>query len=327
LYNDSGKINVSLASAFENARLKLLADSKTLQSLFNLRAHIADAALRMKKKNHPAENNSWNAMLDTLISAAEKSIDMGNLKPIQENSKVDTSIVIGEDFIIPESPEVKTFAEAVYNIAFQTADTAAMLFSDDKIIPNESINFFHIDKNIIRAALDGIFSVGIESEHEKKINIVLYKYVRDFIFYNSDAKLKDEITGFILRSSIMEKWKDTECYAFDAKGTELPLFETRELSENLYVFFYKGIIAKIILREAAHELCSGLTSNDELMVKSNSEIKNIKLTRECFKKDDERSISAAEIIKATSSFCDAKKSSQFGLNFLRIPEQVICEVK
>lgn len=330
--------DVSHAAAFENARLKLLADSNALRLLFSLRAQIADRA--MGKSSSTTGGAHWSGVLASLLNAAGKELTVDKTKMDLPNSAVSTAAFFGGDQKIPlndmlrvrevcraafrsvEAARLLSLAETAYHIAFQTDAVAETLFPDKGMVPRESIRFFHIDKTVVSSALDGMFSVGVASKYEEIINNILYEHVSDSIFDKNHGRLKGGFTGFVIHSSLLENWKDAAVSAFASGGAELHLFEMRELGGALRMYIFNGAAEKVVLREPPHVLCSGLTSDKRLMVKSNGkDTKPVEMTKNCFRQDG-RTLS----VEGVCNLSKAATAAQFGLDFLRTPEHIEIKV-
>lgn len=308
--------DVSLSSAFENARLAAIADTALLQSLFAVRSKIAktaDAADSFSARAYDGKN-----LFDTVLSGFSTAIGLSDIKSINDPLKpasYDNSVYVSSNYLIEESQELDTLISRTYETVLQQTMPEQFLFPVLSPAPDESIRFFYIDKNVISAALDGIFSIGVESKRQTEINDFLYKYVSDRIW---DRLPGGDMTGFVLNSSLLEIWKNTEVYAFDANGNEIDTFSVRKSGETKRVYIYKGEIKNIILREPPHTLSNSLDEDGNLMVKDPSgNVYLKKVTADCFRQDG-RTLNMLRLAELAGSDSPA----ELALDLLKTPEQV-----
>lgn len=104
----------------------------------------------------------------------------------------------------------------------------------DEILPNESIRFFHIDRNWLDALVDGAMSVARMGSREVEFDKERYEALMDDLhIFERDRRsyanylLTEEVgddlefpsggtmTGFLFRSSVVRDWPGIEISAFD----------------------------------------------------------------------------------------------------------------
>jgi len=121
----------------------------------------------------------------------------------------------------------------------------------DEILPNESIRFFHIDRNWLDALVDGAMSVArmgsreVEFDKERYEALMddLHVFERDRRSYANDLLTEEvgddlefpsggTLTGFLFRSSVVRDWPGIEISAFDYLLSDSDIPPNPYISEN-----------------------------------------------------------------------------------------------
>ncbi|MCI8210504.1 hypothetical protein AUC61_13265 [Pseudomonas sp. S25] len=140
------------------------------------------------------------------------------------------------------------------------------LIPEPAMVPQESLRCFRVDRNWLRALLDGALSLGGDDPaREKSLRTVLienalqevYKIRRSLIDEStgedgSDTST-DVISGFILRSRVVSAWPGIEVKGFSsADSTEsLPLLRAENLTPDLLLCLFDGQMRRVDLIEPA----------------------------------------------------------------------------
>ena len=138
----------------------------------------------------------------------------------------------------------------------------------EEMLPNESIRFFHIDRNWLDALVDGAISVGRIGSEESKYDAEKYSTLTDelngaerehrmfsnllFESHGNSDNLKIDggaMSGFLLRSSVVRDFPGIEISAFDCKGENfdwekkhrIPTIRQQKLSEGIMLCIFNGV--------------------------------------------------------------------------------------
>lgn len=129
------------------------------------------------------------------------------------------------------------------------------LVPDVRMLPRESIRFFHLDPNWIAALIDGAFNIGdILKEDDLRRAAV------------KNAALTDttpEYSGFLLRSRLLRTWPGMEARVFGAGETLLDIVRYERLSEDTVLCIVSGKLATLELREPPEALHFGVRDPDQ----------------------------------------------------------------
>ncbi|RHR31964.1 hypothetical protein DWX43_04765 [Clostridium sp. AF19-22AC] len=163
----------------------------------------------------------------------------------------------------------------------------AYLVPDERMLPLESIRFFHLDLVWIQALIDGAMSVGRNTGREQDIDklcgINRQKGMKASLRYPRMSRMnrrhwreeeirqgfqsKDEVnvyTGFLLRSELVRFWNGIEVSGV-CGGNELPCLRMERLGDNVLLGIYEGKIDEVIFTEPAEELHFGTREENHLI--------------------------------------------------------------
>jgi len=113
------------------------------------------------------------------------------------------------------------------------------LVPDERMLPRESIRFFHLDHFWIDCLLDGAFSIGrvAQSEADREAS---------FAEDPSDAP-PETVTGFLLRSDVVSGWPGLLVDGFDANGAALETVRMERLAASVLICLFAGDLAGVAL--------------------------------------------------------------------------------
>lgn len=153
------------------------------------------------------------------------------------------------------------------------------LVPDARLLPDESIRFFYVDRNWTDRVVDGAVAVGKvgtrelahHAAHAKAIRAALdggEQIVRDAQRRRvGDWKTErpaaeaHTITGFLLRSALVSGWPHLEARAF-AAGHRLPLARFERLSGGVMIALFFGVPDRVELEEPHNGVQFGVTIAD-----------------------------------------------------------------
>lgn len=172
------------------------------------------------------------------------------------------------------------------------------LVPEERMLPPESIKFFHLDMNWVNALLDGAYSIGryatgleTQSVHNRVEGALstgvatganmAARNIRPDIFKAApvdNAASFEVVTGFLLRSQVVKGWKSLQANAYDKNnypelpdwnGSSLPMLRFEHLSEEVLIGIFEGEIYRLDLHEPSEGVHFGfdLASSDLLSKK------------------------------------------------------------
>jgi hypothetical protein len=149
------------------------------------------------------------------------------------------------------------------------------LVPDTRLLPPESIRFFHVDRNWLDRLVDGALSVGVHGTHDDAFN----ESAHEAIYSQVDARQitlrpslrgKPEeangtpggpITGLLMRSMIVSTWPGMEVRPTRG-GTALPILRMDFLSPDVLLCLFDGIPDRVEMIEPGEGLHFGVESAD-----------------------------------------------------------------
>jgi hypothetical protein len=127
------------------------------------------------------------------------------------------------------------------------------LVPDEAMLPPESIRLFHIDNNWINALIEGACSIGRSSSADLHLDAVLV----DKLY--AAANPPKVVTGFLLRSAVVDGWPGLEVTAYDVDKKQLAsVVRMDKLAPSLLLFMVEGAIAYMDIHEPAEGLHFGV---------------------------------------------------------------------
>ncbi|MCK5125641.1 MAG: hypothetical protein KAR42_05255 [candidate division Zixibacteria bacterium] len=182
--------------------------------------------------------------------------------PIQPTSN------INKDHPVPEIV-TKWLAKLhlLYGVPFE------YLVPDVRMLPMDSIKFFHVDENWMNNLIDGALSVGRinqhDLQHDQGMQNALHREsgkemrnIRKRLLKQAETnEAAPEVrAGFILRSEIVEGWPGLEvkAYAMDDEKNMLTLLRMERLAKDVMICIFDGEFKRVELRQPAEAMHFGL---------------------------------------------------------------------
>ncbi len=206
-YVDSGMFEVSYAAAWELGRMLSLQDKSFSTALYK-----------------------WKRQHAQLVQAAERRLS--HLPKHQ--SIIETARAFSLPSIISDWFEKTSLLEGVpFNY----------LVPDEKMLPQESLRFFKLDRFWVECLLDGAFSIGRVSKSQ--MNKDRKHHAEDEEDYpEQPAGLPfDQISGFILRSEMVSGWPGLLIDAMEDHLLELPDSFQNDLNKNKLSLHFRKAFA------------------------------------------------------------------------------------
>src|SRR5215469_1616953 len=158
------------------------------------------------------------------------------------------------------------------------------LVSDPDLLPAESLRFFYLDSGWIAALMDGALSVGRSTQSQLYLDKAMagnfladiastqiecsMKSTKDEDIKDIDvpdakgANILGHITGFLLRSRLVEAWRGIEITGMrlDAKGSEepAPILRLQRITRDTLLAIYNGHIRAVRIIQPPQALHFGV---------------------------------------------------------------------
>lgn len=228
----------------------------------------------------------------------------------------------------------------LHNIPFNN------LVADEKLLPNESLRLFYLDKNWTNALLDGALSIGIHSERD----VLLQAAMNDIIRQETNKKLANiknnlqgnstetsepqtvrlgTISGMLIRSSIVANYKGLEIAAFDNNDkweTVNPL-RIERLASNILLVVFDSVPGLIEIKAPSENRILAIVNNEIPLRQLDNEIG--KITQNRFKMDDSHfrntekrvlNVTALQQAMAKQLGKTQLSPSEFGIQLMQSPK-------
>ncbi|GLZ37938.1 hypothetical protein [Actinokineospora sp. NBRC 105648] len=131
------------------------------------------------------------------------------------------------------------------------------LVPDERLLPPESVRFFHVDTGWIDAAVDGALSVGVGHALDADLN-GLARELRDIPQFAS---------GVVVRSELVSGWPEMVTTAFSGNRESRPLRQ-HALGEDLLILLYGDVVDRFALAEPPQGLHFGLSFDNTTELRS-----------------------------------------------------------
>ncbi|WP_094603729.1 hypothetical protein SPSIL_041290 [Sporomusa silvacetica DSM 10669] len=148
------------------------------------------------------------------------------------------------------------------------------LVPDNRMLPLEAMRFFQVDSNWAFYLQDGALSIGRNTSaataHDQawsqfvctQVGRERVKVRRILKLQSSlqNENLSQNISGFLLRSAIVEGWSGLEVQGFastEESQTPLPILRLERVADNVLLCLFAGIVECVELKEPAEELHFG----------------------------------------------------------------------
>lgn len=135
-----------------------------------------------------------------------------------------------------------------------------------KLLPRESIRFFYIDENWLKAGYDGAVSLGMDCSRQAHFNRMMEELMRvsveeEMLQYRASlygeehvGKRTESMSGFLIHSSLVDGWPTLEITARDKEGQALALLRMERLSPFVMLGIFDGIAVEIACMEPKETL-------------------------------------------------------------------------
>jgi hypothetical protein len=285
-----GMMDVSYAAAFQLGRLLALQDRYFATALYAYRKlvrsrvnHVlslkrAQSALNVGGKAHDQENDLMSAYLESLdpkkptekkwAAATEYKLDNRDANANGNSPPDSTVLKLTSDFDLTIPANVTQWLARLillYRVPFTN------LVADERMLPPDSMAFFYLDPGWLTSFLQGACSVGRSSAEDElvdqnlrnnflKLALEGVKDVRGGTSVEKDVKVRTEappdwqqLTGFLMRSPIVEGWQGLEMRAWEDSGEGathlLAAYRIDRLAPDIMLCIFKGKVQRIEIKQ------------------------------------------------------------------------------
>lgn len=151
------------------------------------------------------------------------------------------------------------------------------LIPDARMLPLESIRFFHVDENWIASLLDGALSVGIQSSRDALFARALRGTLHDEVFarmrrVHDPAATPDpplHMAGFVLRSAVVAGWPGMQVKAWSAADPQMPMTPLRldRVSSSTLLAIFPDVPVRIAFDEPYEGLVFGFDPSEGILLR------------------------------------------------------------
>lgn len=194
-----------------------------------------------------------------------------------------------------ETAELKPYLESfLAHLRLLVGVPFEYLVPDSRLLPDESIRFFYLDRSWTDRLVDGVISVGKIGSREQAHHQAHATQVDTALDHaewqvrsrqrglgdavpDSDVDPGVVITGFLLRSAVVSGWPQLEARAFDRvlpespseqdmEAARLQLLRLERLSPAVLVALFAGVPKLVWLEEPHHGVQFGVKHEDSRIV-------------------------------------------------------------
>ncbi|MFJ6656908.1 hypothetical protein ACIQNG_11160 [Streptomyces sp. NPDC091377] len=310
-----GSFDVSLATAFETGRALALADSAYVQQLiaFKRAAHdLADTLYHRATSSHlpPRDGDedqprtargAFSALLDgpllTTLGATPSrpvgawsppapapapSDPSQDLDTFLRSDAARTAVTRALDEDDGLKGQLAPVVDWLARLLLLQPVPFTQLVPDARMLPPESLRFFHTDPNWLDALVGGALGIGAQSSRDTLQDAVVADVVRTKAA-GAAARHRDEqrdappgdpdgtlgaVSGLLLRSALVSGWPHLAVRAVDPAGRPLPVLRMEHLSPTVLLCLFNGVPATLELAEPQDGFCFGVEDDGLVPLRS-----------------------------------------------------------
>ena len=200
------------------------------------------------------------------------------------------------------------------------------LVPDERMLPTESIRFFHIDRLWVDCLLDGAYSIGRVTTSDHQEDQVTVE--------SAAANSYEKVSGCMMRSDVVAGWLGLLVDAYDRAegGNRLELLRMERLSANVLLCLFEGEIGRVEVHQKPEALHFGFDRPDDAtpafhkkLRNAQGEEKNGKLDSIPWRNESARVVDVATLAREiqTETKLGFFTSAQFALQMIEGVEKVV----
>lgn len=122
------------------------------------------------------------------------------------------------------------------------------------LLPLESLRCFQVDPTWLECVIDGAFGIGDVLTQE-----AYYQQCKQKVL--SSIQNSETVTGFLLRSQVIEHYPSLEIKGMDHQGKVLDSLRLERLSNNVMICLFSGVLASITINQKPEALHFGFKAD------------------------------------------------------------------
>lgn len=157
------------------------------------------------------------------------------------------------------------------------------LVPDKNMLPNESIRFFVLDRNWLKALTDGALSIGRNTSRDILVDNAALSGIhnssyqatpmpRQKLMHNNHQRdtasknlsPEDKLSGFLMNSTIVKYFNGLELKGFH-DTRELQILRFQVLSERIVLCIFEGILTSVTFQEPSEALRFGTKDKERTL--------------------------------------------------------------
>ncbi|MFI5845016.1 hypothetical protein ACIA8K_35475 [Catenuloplanes sp. NPDC051500] len=271
-----GMFDASLAAAWEAGRGAALADRVFCQDLFTLRRALRRATDAIERR---LAGDTFAAM--TPAEAADGTVqrELLHLLSTELFDRIGKPLGRSVSALVRRTPAVDRTADLRALVAdVRSVATGAVraeldpvlawierlrllhpvpfsaLVPDDRMLPPESVRFFHLDGTWLRALVDGALSLGVQSSRDTAVGDLVRAGVPT-----------TAMSGFLLRSDLVSGWPTLTVRGMIAGSDIVPTLRLDHLAHNVLLGVFEGTPDEIEFAEPREGLRFGVDGDSVML--------------------------------------------------------------
>jgi hypothetical protein len=234
-----GMFDSSYAAAWQLGRLLALQDKSLSVNLFNW-------------KRQYLQQQMMTGMLRNTPRGPDEKKPSGQSTEISQNS---IQLLFQPQQTNPTTGKVpQSIVDWFQNLIRLNSIPFNYLVPDPGLLPLESLRFFQVDPTWLECVIDGAFGIGDVLTQEAH-----YQQCKEQIL--PCMKNLETVTGFLLRSQVIEHYPSLEIKGIDHQEKVLKLLRLERLSNNVMICLFSGIVASITINQKPEALHFGFKAN------------------------------------------------------------------
>ncbi len=230
-----GMFDSSYAAAWQLGRLLALQDKSLSVNLFNWkRQYLQQQMTTGTLRNTPRDSDEKKPSGQS-TEIGQNSIQL-LFQPQQTNTTADN---------VPQS-----ILDWFQNLILLGSIPFNYLVPDPDLLPLESLRFFQVDPTWLECVIDGAFGIGDVLTQESH-----YQQCKQKVLFS--IKNSGTVTGFLLRSQVIEHYPSLEIKGMDHQKKVLKCPRLERLSNNVMICLFSGVVTSITINQKPEALHFG----------------------------------------------------------------------